>query len=610
MDYSMKDIEKPTIPYPKEAFPPLLQNAIAALHEDTGLPLEMIGSTVLASAALACQAYIDAESPFGGTPEPTSLYFLTLAEASEGKSTLYNKVMKPFETFASMMREEYKQELHRYQKCHQRWKIKESALKSRLRKAIKNDDVEAEEEVQLQLDEHRDKIKTDQELCKPKKFNLIYEDATFKAFIEGLADQPNAAIFSSEAITFFKGRLKNNLGLLNKAWGAEVYPHHRPEEEDLELKARLTLLLLVQPGTFMRYLAKNGDEADLSGFLSRFLFTLTTSTLDSRKINLDYSRSDEELKKLHERITTLLNEQKAIFVHGASDVYSTPSKELMNRKDDRDCRKEQQQNTSQYVTTQTKESKDEEINESSSSTTPTGSLLIEPKDKCLAMLTSEAKDVFSAKASEYQTNKKWGHIRSYVGKAHSHAIRIAAISSVVKDEDTAITSLLLIDAYKIVEWHLEQVSALFYPMSEEYRFKEDVYKLFAWIKDRFENPATNAMTRIPGQKGDIMETPILRNDPFPLQDIRTSGPYRFRSIDVLYPLLRELIAIGLICTIRYCQNGASHVARLTPNLDQFGQLTIMGSPGVKCFSIRNKGNTPESRYPTESYNLQKLNFSN
>ncbi|AWF36540.1 hypothetical protein CSC17_2380 [Klebsiella oxytoca] len=45
--------------YPVEAFPAFLRDAITAFHEDTQIPIEMIGSTVLAAFALALQPLVD-----------------------------------------------------------------------------------------------------------------------------------------------------------------------------------------------------------------------------------------------------------------------------------------------------------------------------------------------------------------------------------------------------------------------------------------------------------------------------------------------------------------------------------------------------------------------
>ncbi|MDY3572485.1 DUF3987 domain-containing protein [Enterobacter hormaechei] len=476
-----------TINYPVEEFPPILRNAIKALHDDTQFPLEMIATTVLAAAALVCQNYIEVISPFTNEPEPCSLYFLTVAASSEGKSTLYNKVMAPFYDFTNIMKGEYQKNLSEYRCNVKKWKIRESALASNLKKAMRDEDDEGEEIATELFNSHQDSLYNDPYLVKPKKFNLIYEDAAFKALIEGLRDQPSAAIFSSEAITFFKGRLKNHLGILNKAWGGETYPYHRADEEDIELKARLTLLLMVQPHIFAKYINNSINESGGSGFLSRFLFTNTVSTIGERQITLDFTRSDENLKKLHERMNCLLLEQK-IWFHDNS----------------------------------------------------------KPKHK--SDLSEDIKNLFETKIAEYQSNigsqKKWEHIRSTVSKAGSNALRIATIFSVFDSDNTNVKEFALEKSFKIVEWHLEQMSSLLYPWSADYLFKRDVYDLFEWVRKRFHSNFTTY-----GYFAPFLKT-----------DIENGGPHRLRKIEALTPVLNELIALGKLAIIRFQGSNADYVA--------------------------------------------------
>ncbi|EPE4188310.1 DUF3987 domain-containing protein [Yersinia enterocolitica] len=124
--------------YPVDAFPSDLRNVITALHEDTLIPVEMIGSTVLAALSLALQPLINVGSPFGNKkPEPCSLYFLTLAKSGGGKSPLRGCIMAPFDEFASEMHEEYEKLFDVYKKDYAIWSSKEKALNRNFQKAVK-----------------------------------------------------------------------------------------------------------------------------------------------------------------------------------------------------------------------------------------------------------------------------------------------------------------------------------------------------------------------------------------------------------------------------------------------------------------------------------------
>src|SRR5690606_8385938 len=118
---------------------PFLRDAITAFHEDTQIPVEMIGSTVLAAFALALQPLIDVASPFGNKkPEPCSLYFLVLAKSGEGKSPVRECIMEPFESFAAEMHAEYEALFDIYKKDYAIWSSKEKALNRSFQKAAKH----------------------------------------------------------------------------------------------------------------------------------------------------------------------------------------------------------------------------------------------------------------------------------------------------------------------------------------------------------------------------------------------------------------------------------------------------------------------------------------
>lgn len=125
--------------YPVESFPSKLRNVIEMLHEDTLIPIEMIGSTALAALSLALQPLLEVASPYGNKKsEPCSLYFLTLAKSGEGKSPLRELLMAPFDEFASEMHEEYEKFLDVYKKDYAIWSSKEKALNRNYQKAVKN----------------------------------------------------------------------------------------------------------------------------------------------------------------------------------------------------------------------------------------------------------------------------------------------------------------------------------------------------------------------------------------------------------------------------------------------------------------------------------------
>ena len=404
-------------PYPVYAFPPVLRNVINALHEDTQIPIEMIGSTVLAAASLALQPLIDVIPPHSNESEPCSLYFLTIADSGEGKSSINKRIMKPFYSFLSQMKAEYQENLRSYKQEHEIWNVKKQALASSYRMAIKHGGSGKIELISLQ--QHQQS-----EPPKPKCLNLIYEDATPKSLIQGLGDHPFAGVVSDEAITFFKGYLKNNIGLLNKAWEGEVYSYNRPDGDVLDIKARLTLSLMSQSKVFLKFMDRYEDLFESSGFLSRLLITKTVSTVGYRSGNKNYEKSDKSIKEFHKYISELLEAQKEHF-YDESSITKT------------------------------------------------------------MRLSTEACDLWASKNTQYQSviveNGPWEHIRSFVSKACMNAIKIAVILNHENDKD--IDRDMLANAHSIIEWYLHQASEMFIEKSYWFKFESNLLKVYSWIKD-------------------------------------------------------------------------------------------------------------------------------
>ena len=501
--------------YPIDAFPTILKNTICALHEDTQVPIQMIGSIVLASASLACQSLIEVIPPYSNEPEQCSLYFLTIAESGEGKTAINEPVMKPFYDFSSKMREVYNERLAEYRSKHDVWKIKHKALSSRLTRAIKEGKNYKAEEGDL----YESKKSEPQ---KPKLLNIIYEDATSKAMIQGLNESPNAGVISDEAMIFFSGYAKNNLGLFNKSWGGETYIYRRPDGESIELKACLTLSLMVQPKIFESYLNGHGKLAESSGFFSRFLFSKIKGTMGPSSANSNHDKSDKALSHLYSRVNELLEEQKNHFYDASY------KKQVFN-------------------------------------------------------LSDGAKEMWRERVAEIKS-KATGHehVKSIALKAGSNIIRIASILRCFDgNKGVEIQSVEIQNAYEIVRGYLNQANELFYPLSEDYAFEENVYELFNWIKSRFIK--TNSY-------------PILKHD------FETSGIYKLRRVEKLMPVLYQLVFLGLICIIKPHPSSAQYIARVLPNGNVF---TSSMTPQHSFIMVATKYNTPGRQ---GNFDYEKLQY--
>lgn len=407
--------------YPIEYFPAVLKNVIRSLHDNTQIPVELIGNVVLAAASLACQSLIEVIQPHTNLPEQCSLYLLTVAASGEGKTTINKQVMKPFYDFASEMKQEYEVRLSDYKRENKIWKVKQQALDSNLRQAIKKGYSGENEE--LEIEKHARK-----EPQKPAHPNFIYEDASLKALIEGLSEHPEAGFISDEAITFFKSYLKNNPGLLNKAWDGETYDFRRADGEVYEITPCLTFSLMVQPGVFIDYLRKHGELGRASGFLSRFLFSWGDSTLGYRNGNAVYSSAEYDLNVFYEKIATLLEEKKKGF-HGENIKKKT----------------------------------------------------LKLSDKAMMLWRNNR-----AKTEQKMTaGHEWEHIRDIASKSSANTLRMAAIFQHINDDSSEIIEQeTMALSISIMDWYMSKASELFYPMSERYQFEQDVRDMHSWIMSK------------------------------------------------------------------------------------------------------------------------------
>ncbi|MBA0167871.1 YfjI family protein [Pectobacterium sp. CFBP8739] len=408
-------------PYPVGSFPPVLRNVIRELQNNTHIPVEMIGNVVLAATSLVCQSLIEVIQPHTNMPEPCSLYLMTIAESGEGKTTINKQVMKPCYAFASELIQEYEKQLANYKQKIKLWKIRQQALESNLRQAIrKGYPGEYEEQ---EINKH-----AEIEPQRPVRSNFIYEDTSLKALVEGLSEHPEAGFISDEAITFFKSYLKNNPGLLNKAWDGEMFDFRRAEGEIYQITPRLTFSLMSQPGVFMDYLKKHGGLARSSGFMSRFLFAWGESTIGLRGNTQESIAAEHDLNIFHERVSEFLELNK-------TQIYDAAAQ------------------------------------------------------KKKLKLTENALPLWKNNRSEIEKKmslgNEWEHIRDIASKASGNTLRIAALLQYFYDDNAEeIPSGTLECAMKIVDWYLNQASLLFYPMSERCQFELDVRELYSWIINR------------------------------------------------------------------------------------------------------------------------------
>lgn len=269
-------------PYPVDALPKIIRKAVEEVASFVQSPVSLIASSALSAISLAVQAYIDVERA-GKLTGPVSLYFLSIADSGERKSTGDRYFSTALREYQESEAERAKPLISDYRANLEAWEAKRSGVKEKIRQLAKNGKPTGMLEKELRNLEHEKPLP-------PKVPRLIYVDATPEALAFALAKYyPSAGVLSPEggvvlgAHGMGKESLMRNLSLLNVLWDGDTLTIDRKSTESFTVKdARLTVGLQVQEATFRDFLERTGALARGSGFLSRFLLAWPQSTQGNR----------------------------------------------------------------------------------------------------------------------------------------------------------------------------------------------------------------------------------------------------------------------------------------------------------------------------------------
>lgn len=112
----------------------------------------------------------------------------------------------------------------------------------------------------------------------------------------------------------------------------------------------------------------------------------------------------------------------------------------------------------------------------------------------------------------------------------------------------------------LMDWYLEEASAIFYPMSERRQFEQDACELYAWIMTRIRQNNWCAIRKT---------------------DIERYGPNRLRRAEKLTPVLNQLIAQNYFCIIKMRSHQALYVSVRNNN----GYLLPFGTMSYEPFDV-------------------------
>ncbi|HBY9714998.1 TPA: DUF3987 domain-containing protein [Klebsiella aerogenes] len=413
--------EQPLPPYPDHLFPAVLSEPLNELHRNTRIPDELTGNIVLSAASLACQSLIEVIHPHTSVPEPCSLYFFTIAESGAGKSTIKNRVMKPFYDFDEKMRFEHIRQMSAFDAKFETWKYKRKALVKNLNKAI--DRNYSGEYESRELEKHN--IIKPHPPVLPK---IIYNDTSATDLIQGLSQYPDAGLITDEAITYFGSRPKSKIGFLNNAWDGSPYHFQRAGKTDCHFTPCLTASLMTQTAIFDGFIEAHGDVFKESGFLSRFLFSRIDDLKHFSEGTVPDKTTWSATNNLHQLLNDLLDKKKTRI-----DEQTTTRKQLR--------------------------------------LSPEATTLWEKHREQLLLKMVPTGELY--------------YIRDFAAKASANVLRLSAIFHHLSNQcANEINEDIIQNCTEIIDWYLSMINRIFFYTPERLRFIQDVKKLYRFILNR------------------------------------------------------------------------------------------------------------------------------
>lgn len=266
--------------YPVDALPQVIRDAVLEVHRFVQSPASLIASSALSTLSLAVQPHVDVQRAEELTG-PVSLYFLTIADSGERKTTVDKLFMQPIKQYESEQHAAASLEIKTHKAAREAWEAELEGYKAAIKQATragKGGDLERLKEV-IQL--HRQK-----EPKEPRLPKLTLGDATSESLAHDLAHRwPSAAMISTEGGLFFGGHSmkrensKRTLGIYNLLWDGQPIDVDRRTSESFRVEGvRLTVGLQVQEPVLREAFENDGGLMRGSGFLARCLVAHPEST--------------------------------------------------------------------------------------------------------------------------------------------------------------------------------------------------------------------------------------------------------------------------------------------------------------------------------------------
>ena len=299
-------------PYPLDALPRTLKNAVTEGVTIIKCPTAMAASSALATLATACQGIANIQPHNGLKPSPLSLFFMQIAKSGERKSSIDGLFTECIKTWSLQKQDELKTDYLKAESLYKAWSCEVDGVTNAIKSAATKGQDTRELTARL----------SDLESNPPARGRLpkmAYSDTTPEALLYGLGHKwASAAVLSSEGGVIFGGHGMNsdaitrNLATYNTLWMGESTEVDRKQDNGsfIVSNVRLSMSVGIQPELIQTFFDKN-PIARSSGFAARFLLAYPESTQGNRNLSLEELTtpvSKNAINLFHARINTLLDQ--------------------------------------------------------------------------------------------------------------------------------------------------------------------------------------------------------------------------------------------------------------------------------------------------------------
>ena len=305
----VREQEEPQ-PYPVEDLGQIIGEAVKEFQYYGKQPISMVASTALATASLCCQGLADV-SRDSQNRSPISLYFLSISESGERKSSTDKAFSKSLRDWQSDKTIEIKDEVRRSIAQHAAWESERSGLLKAIQVAKKSSKLLNGKSLDNLKDELENHELDEPEILYPPR--LFFEDTNAEALAYFAAKgYPSFSLWSDEAgLTIGSHGMRDErmmgfLALLNRLWdGGEFDPSRKIAKTAPIIGRRCTVNLMLQNSILEHWQEAGKGITRGIGAFARFLVLRPISTMGSREYK-EPPKALPQMDKFHYRVREIL----------------------------------------------------------------------------------------------------------------------------------------------------------------------------------------------------------------------------------------------------------------------------------------------------------------